>query len=480
MVAHTAESLQAILDHQRQAFLHEGEVKLTRRRDRLDRCIAMLRQHEDAVCEALNNDFGQRPATVTRFTDVFPALSALSYARDNLKSWARARHHTPRIGTWIPGAKASVVYQPIGVVGIISPWNFPINLTFAPLAGALAAGNRCMLKPSEHTRQTSELLERMVAATFDQSEVAVCTGSAAVGAAFAALPFDHLLFTGSVAVGRRVMAAAAENLVPVTLELGGKCPVIIGRSAGLERAVDRILLAKLLNAGQICLAPDYVLLPREKIDEFIKLARKWVAHSYGAPHRSQDYTSIINPQHRERLRAYLDDARSRGAEIVELGADAGAADNPSDSQRLLPPALIIGATATMSVMREEIFGPILPLIPYDDIEAAVEFVRARPRPLALYWFGNDRAEEKAVLSHTLSGGVTLNDVAMHVLIESLPCGGVGASGMGAYHGEQGFRTFSHARSIYRQTRIDIAGLLSLRPPYTARTRRALRLLFSRL
>ncbi len=480
MVEHDRESLRSLLAAQRQAFAREGAVTLARRRDRLNRCIAMLQRHADDICTALNEDFGQRPTVITQFTDLFPAISALDYARDHLEDWTKPRRHTARIGTWIPGARATVVYQPLGVVGIVSPWNFPINLTFAPLAGALAAGNRCMLKPSEHTPRTASLLHRIVAEAFDADEVVVCTGPASVSAAFTALPFDHLLFTGSVAVGRQVMTTAAANLVPVTLELGGKCPTILGRSADMRRAVDRILLAKLVNAGQICLAPDYVLLPRDRVDEFVALAKQWVQRSYGEPRTSKDYTAIVNERHAERLRQYLENAVSHGGRVVALGTDSDDVADPALGGRLFQPALIVGATAAMRVMQEEIFGPLLPLITYDSLDEALEFVNERPRPLALYWFGRDASEERTVLERTLSGGVTINDVAMHVLIESLPFGGVGDSGMGAYHGEQGFRTFSHARAVYRQTRLDLAGLLGLRPPYTERTRRALRFLFSRM
>jgi coniferyl-aldehyde dehydrogenase len=466
--------LLAILERQRAAFAAEGEVSAAARRERLQRCINVLRRSTAAITASLEEDFGQRPAAITQFADVFPAVAALDHARRHVTQWMRPTRHAARIGMPVPGARAEVIYQPLGVVGIVSPWNFPINLTFAPLAGALAAGNRCMIKPSEHTPATSALLARLISQEFDPAEIAVCTGSAEAGAAFTQLPFDHLLFTGSTSVGRRVMAAAANNLVPVTLELGGKCPAIVSRSAKLERAVDRILLAKLANAGQICLAPDYVLLPREHIDSFIAAARAWHAATYGQPNAVP--TAVINDHHIARLQGYLDDARANGAEVIEL---AGAGRASAVNARLMNLHLVRGVQPSLRMMQEEIFGPVLPLVPYEDIEDALDFVRRRPRPLALYWFGADRREEHAVLNGSLSGGVTINDVAMHTLIEDLPFGGVGASGIGAYHGEHGFRTFSHARAVYRQTPLDIAGLMGLRPPYSARTRWALKFLLGK-
>jgi coniferyl-aldehyde dehydrogenase len=349
-------------------------------------------------------------------------------------------------------------------------------LSFGPLAGIFAAGNRCLIKPSEMTPATSELMRALVSRYFDPRELAVVTGGAEVAESFSRLPFDHLLFTGSATVGRRVMAAAAEQLVPVTLELGGKCPVVVGRSARLVRAVDRILLGKLANAGQMCLAPDYVCLPREAVAEFISTARDWVARVYPGLPANADYTSLVSARHAKRVEDLIADAVAKGAQIVKLTAEPQAG---SGHQRLIAPLLVVGATQEMKLMREEIFAPVLPVLPYDQIDEAIACINLNSRPLALYYFGSDEEERHAVLTRTTSGAVTLNDVAMHFFAEELPFGGVGASGMGCYHGEHGFRRFSHARPVFQLPGWDVAGLLGLRPPYADRLRFWLNLLIRR-
>jgi coniferyl-aldehyde dehydrogenase len=468
-------SLDSQLQSQRLAFMAEGVVGARTRIERLGRALDLLVSHQTEICAAAAADFGQRPAALTRFMDVMPAVLALKQARRHVRRWMRPRRRRVALPAGAPGARAQIVYQPLGVVGVISPWNFPITLTFGPLAGILAAGNRCLIKPSELTPAVSALMQRLVAQYFDACELAVVTGGAEVAEAFSRLPFDHLLFTGSTAVGRRVMAAAAANLVPVTLELGGKCPVVVGRSADLARAVDRIMIGKLANAGQMCIAPDYVYVQRDALDEFVQRARDWVARAYPGMPSNPDYTAMVSERHARRMQALLADAVDRGAQVVELGASAA----HGGAGRLVAPALILHATDAMQVMQEEIFGPLLPLRTYAGVDEAIADINARPRPLALYYFGNDRAEEARVLAHTTSGGVTVNDVAMHFLAEELPFGGVGASGMGAYHGEHGFRRFSHARAVFRQTRLDVAGLAGLRPPYGARLGRALKFLIRR-
>jgi coniferyl-aldehyde dehydrogenase len=328
----------------------------------------------------------------------------------------------------------------------------------------LAAGNRVMIKPSEFTPATAELLHELVARYFDETEIAVIEGGSDVGHQFASLPFDHLLFTGSTAVGQLVLAAAAKNLVPVTLELGGKSPVIVGRSASIEQAADRIVLGKLLNAGQVCLSPDYLLVPRELHGALVDEIKHRAQDSYPDILTNPDYCAIINDRHRDRLDAVIADARSWGAEIVEIN-ETGVTGSRTDIKRAL--TLILNPHDDMKALREEMFGPILPIVAYDTISEAIAHVNARPRPLGLYYFGNDPGEEAMVLAQTISGGVTVNDVLSHVVHEQLPFGGIGPSGMGAYHGMDGFRTFSHARSVYRQTSADLAGMAGTRPPYGA-------------
>lgn len=509
-------AMQSVLDAQRAAFQAEGFVTAAVRRDRLDRAIDLLVSHQQRICAAVAADFGQRPAELTQFLDIYPSLRALKYARRKLARWMKPVRRRLGFPNALPGMRGEIVHQPLGVVGVISPWNFPVTLAFGPLAGILSAGNRCMIKPSELTPATSELLRELIAKSFDRLEVAVVTGGPEVAVAFSKLAFDHLLFTGSAHAGRQVMVAAAEHLVPVTLELGGKCPVVVGRSADVARAVDRILLGKLANAGQVCLAPDYVWVPREGVGAFVREARSWARRVYPGVPRNPDYTAMISARHQHRAEELLEDARARGAEVILLGedvpagavpaagvtvaaADAGAmagtavatARAPSSAEAVGPsafagavahlfaPVLILGATPDMRVMREEIFAPLLPVLAYDRIDAVIADIQQRERPLALYYFGSDPAEECEVLDRTVSGGVTVNDVATHFLVEELPFGGVGASGMGAYHGEHGFRRFSHARAVFRQSRFDVAALAGLRPPYGERLRRNLRLLLRR-
>jgi coniferyl-aldehyde dehydrogenase len=467
---------QRLLLAQRAAVLAEGEAHASVRIDRLERACGLLVSHQSEICEAIAGDFGQRPAAVTRLMDIFPAVHALKYARRHVRRWMRPERRRLGLPMGLPGVRGAILHQPLGVVGLISPWNFPVTLTFGPLAGILAAGNRCLIKPSELTARTSELMRQLVGRYFDATELAVVTGGTELAQRFSSLPFDHLIFTGSTAVGRQVMAAAAEHLVPVTLELGGKCPVLIGRSADLVRAVDRILLGKLANAGQMCLAPDYVCVPRERLDAFVQQAQRWAARAYPDLASNADYTSLIDSSHARRIDELLADARAKGAQVIALS------DTPNSAmgeRRLISPALILGATDDMRVMQHEIFAPLLPVCAYDRMDEVIGAVNRRARPLALYYFGTDRAEEREVLARTRSGGVSVNDVAVHFLAEELPFGGIGASGMGAYHGEHGFHRFSHARAVFRQTRFDVAGLVGLRPPYGVRLRRSLQLLIRR-
>ena len=370
------------------------------------------------------------------------------------------------------GARARVEYQPLGVVGVISPWNFPVNLTFTPLAGILAAGNRCMIKPSEYTPSTSQAMAEAMRSEFDSSEIAVVTGGPQTGADFTGLAFDHLLFTGATSIARHVMRAAAENLVPVTLELGGKSPVVVSRSADMDKTASAIMAGKLMNAGQICLAPDYVFVPTEKMREFVASSQRAVEKMYPTLLHNDDYTSIVNERHFQRVNAYVAQARERGAEVVEI--NPAAEDFRQQPTHKIPPTLILNPDDDLAVMQDEIFGPVMPVKPYDAVADAVGYINAKARPLGLYYFGSDSAEQDRVLKTTTSGGVTVNDVVMHVAQEDLPFGGVGPSGMGAYHGIDGFKTFSHAKAVFSQTKLPVAELAGLRPPYGEKLLKAVR------
>jgi coniferyl-aldehyde dehydrogenase len=469
--APSPDALPALLDRQREAFLRDGPPSAEVRIDRIERCIGLLVDHQDAIAAAIDHDFGCRPTLLSRLTDVSASIELLKQVRTNVRRWMRPerRRTTPAIIGWI-GGSAEIQPQPLGVVGLIAPWNFPVSMVFAPLASILAAGNRCMVKPSEYTPATSELLARLFAQAFDETEIAVCTGGPEVGEAFSRLPFDHLLFTGSTVVGRQIMRAAAENLVPVTLELGGKSPVIIGRSADIELAATRVMAGKTMNAGQVCLAPDYVLLPAERRDAFVAAAVAAVARMFPTLAANPEYTSIINERHVGRLRSMLDDAQAGGARLVEANP---AGEDLGRSLRKLAPVLILDPTDSMRVMQEEIFGPLMPVKTYETIDEAIAYVNARPRPLALYYFGEDRVEERRVLAWTTSGGVTVNDVVMHVAMMELPFGGVGASGMGVYHGIEGFRRFSHMKPVFREPTSSFVErvLARMRPPYRDSFRR---------
>ena len=444
------------LERQRAAFLRDGPPSLAERRHDLSRLKEALLARQDDFIAALDADFGHRSRQETLMLDIGSTVNAINYLHDNLRRFMRPeRRHVAAI--FKPGS-AKVVYQPLGVVGIVSPWNFPVSLAVTPLATALAAGNRVMLKPSEMTLATTALLATMLAEIFDEEQVAVVTGDAKVGSAFSGLPFDHLLFTGSTPVGQAIMRAATENLVPVTLELGGKSPVIVEPGYNLQTAARRIAFGKLANGGQICTSPDYLLLPKGEVDDFAATFRQEVDALYPDIASNPDYSWVVNDRHFARLTGLVEDAKAKGTRVVEIGA------KPHDRQsRLFRPTLLLDVTDDMAVMQEEIFGPILPVVTYDELDDAIAYVNARPRPLALYYFGTDAQSQQMVLERTTSGGVLINDTILHYAQDDLPFGGVGLSGMGAYHGPEGFKTMSHAKAVFKQARFNLADLF--RPPF---------------
>ena len=432
----------------------------------------LLLDNEPAIADAVRRDFGHRSAAETRLLELFPSHAAIGHARRHLRRWMRPRARS--VSLWFQPGRAEVRYQPLGAVGIIVPWNYPIFLAAAPLAAALAAGNRALVKMSENTPATASLFAELVARYFADDELSVVEGDVSVAQEFARLPFDHLLFTGSTPVGRQVMRAAADSLTPVTLELGGKSPAIIGprlaASGHFARAVERIIIGKCMNAGQTCIAPDYVLLPAGQEQAFIERARQVVAACYPAIESNTDYSTIVDQRQFARLCAYVEEARAGNAKIIDLAPGAVA----DSATRRLPPLALLDLSDSLRVMQEEIFGPLLPVLPYRDLDEAIRFVNSRPRPLALYYFDRENANIERVLNETVAGGVTVNDTILHIAQDDLPFGGVGPSGMGCYHGFAGFETFSVKKAVFRQSRLSAIGLF--KPPYGAVFERLTRIL----
>jgi coniferyl-aldehyde dehydrogenase len=458
--------LSRLLAQQRAAFSREPYPTLAVRLERLQRLQALLETHGARLARAISADFGNRSLHETAIAETFFVLAGLAHTRRHLRRWMKAR----RVATSFHSLPATsrILPQPVGVVGVVSPWNYPLQLALAPTAAALAAGNRVLVKPSETTPGFSALLAELVAQHFDAAECAVVLGDAEVGKAFVRQPFDHLFFTGSTIVGRQVALAAAANLTPVTLELGGKSPAILDATADIEQAAARIAAGKLFNAGQTCIAPDYVLLPRGAQHAFVEAFTTATRRMYPRLQGNPDYTSIIDERHYQRLHRLVEDAQASGARALPIP------EGNAPHARIFAPTLLLDARPDMAVMHAEIFGPVLPLVACDSHEEAIAFVNERPRPLALYWFGRDRGRQQEVLTRTHAGGVTINDVLLHIAQENLPFGGTGESGIGAYHGEYGFRLFSKEKPVFEQSRW--AGSALLRPPYGPRAERILRLL----
>ncbi|KGU73174.1 coniferyl aldehyde dehydrogenase [Burkholderia pseudomallei] len=460
-------TLDALLRDQRAAYLRAPYPSWATRADRLRALRKMLLENRDALAAAINADFGHRAKEEVLMSEIWLAKEEIDEALKHGKRWIKPKSRT--MNKWLRPARAKVMPQPLGVVGIVVPWNYPVLLAAGPLICALAAGNRAIVKMSELTPRTSQLFEELISKTFARDHVAVVNGDAQIGAAFSGLPFDHLLFTGSTNVGRHVMRAAAEHLTPVTLELGGKSPVIVGPRARFDAAVDAVITGKTLNAGQTCIAPDYVLVPRGKEAEFVARARARMARLYPNLSTNPDYTSIISERHFARLQRLASEAQQAGAQLHPL-TDAA----PDPALRRLPPVLVTQAPDASQLMQEEIFGPLLPIVPYDTLDDAIAYVNARPRPLALYLFDEDRTTIERVMRDTISGGVTVNDTLMHIACGTLPFGGVGASGMGAYHGYDGFVTFSKMKPVLTQPRLNTRAMIA--PPYGKRFAAILKLM----
>ncbi|UVK88141.1 coniferyl aldehyde dehydrogenase [Pseudomonas sp. B21-051] len=461
------EELDRLFAAQRAAYAANPMPPADQRQQWLKALRELLSQERQALVEAISADFSHRSADETLLAELMPSLHGIHYASRHLKGWMKSSRR--KVGMAFQPASAKVVYQPLGVVGIIVPWNYPLYLAIGPLVGALAAGNRVMLKLSESTPATGQLLKTLLGRIFPEDLVCVVLGEADIGVAFSRLRFDHLLFTGATSIGKHVMRAAAENLTPVTLELGGKSPAIVSRDVPLKDAAERIAFGKTLNAGQTCVAPDYVLVPQDRVGAFVEAYRQVVNNFYPTLADNPDYTAIINERQLARLNGYVSDATSKGALLIPLFEQG--------QGRRMPHSLLLNVTDEMTVMQDEIFGPLLPIVPYQDLDQAFAYINQRPRPLALYYFGYDKREQNRVLHETHSGGVCLNDTLLHVAQDDMPFGGIGPSGMGHYHGHEGFLTFSKAKGVLIKQRFNAARLIY--PPYGKSIQKLIQKLFIR-
>lgn len=463
------QNLEKIIRAQRAAFNANPNSSWAERKNNLIKLGKAINDNELAFQQAISEDFGNRSFTETTIAEIAIIHGGIKHALKHTQKWMKIRK-APTAMQFKP-ASNKIIPQPLGVIGIISPWNYPLQLAIMPLIGALGAGNRVMVKPSEYTPRLSELLKSVLGEIFSDDEVYVAVGGVEVAQEFSSLAFDHLLFTGSTNVGRIVAGAAAKNLTPVTLELGGKSPVIVDDSANMAMTTARITNGKLLNAGQTCVAPDYLLMPQNKIDAFSEALIKKAEEFYPTFAGNKDYTSIVADSHYTRLQGLLEDAEIKGAKIQTAGDD----DKQILAQeRRIPLTVVTNTTPDMKIMQEEIFGPLLPIVASETLDDSMQYVQDRDRPLALYWFGEDKAKRDHVLKNTISGGVSINETAWHVVQEDIPFGGVGPSGMGGYHGEHGFKTFSHMKGVFFQSKF--SGGKMLYPPYTEKTQKVLNMM----
>lgn len=448
--------MKEILEIQKKAFIQDGEPTFNQRKDRLERCIALIETHDEKIINALNEDFKNRSKGEILTSEISQSVRNLNFTIKKLKKWMRPQSRPSSFMANMLGSKSILKPSPLGTVGVIAPWNFPVGMIFYPAASIFAAGNRIMAKPSELTPNTADVIKEAVEKYFDVSEFSVVLGGPEVGAEFSSLPFDHLLYTGSGRIGKKILSAAADNLVPTTLELGGKSPTIVSEGVDLNLIAKRIMFVKTLNAGQICLSPDYIYVKRGLEKDLIN-ALKETFNEFFTEKNLDDYTSMVNDHHFERMDTYIQDAKDKGAEVIDL--------SPIDdsNKNIMSTKILLNVNDDMLVMKEEIFGPLLPLKVYDELSEVINYINNHDHPLGLYFFGSSRKEQDYVINNTRSGGVTINDVMFHLMQSELPFGGVGPSGNGHYHGYEGFLNFSNLRSIYYQTKVDtIFGIL--RPP----------------
>ena len=458
------EEMNKALNEQKEFFIKNGTPSIELRIDRLKRLKALIMDNRYDFVDALNEDFGNRSKNASMLSDVYGIMPAINLAIKNVKKWNKIEKKSSNFPFGFLGAKSYIKYEPLGTVGMISPWNFPVNLSFLPLVSIFAAGNQVMHKPSEHTPTTSLLLKDLCDKSYDQNEFATFLGGPEVGEAFTKLKFDHLLYTGGGSVAKHVMNSASQNLVPLTLELGGKSPVVIGKTADLSTSAKRIMFGKTLNAGQICLAPDYVVVHKDQKEDFIQAIKNAVTEYFPNLKDNDDYTSIINEKHYDRLKDLLDDAIEKGAKVDEINP----ANEDFSQQEFykMPPTIVTNTTDDMKIMQEEIFGPILPVVEYDEINEATHLINSKDRPLGLYYFGTDKSEEDDLFNKTSSGGVTVNNVISHIQQNDLSFGGVGPSGMGRYKSFDGFKNFSNPRAYYKEVGFKLDKFFdAVRPPY---------------
>ncbi len=470
----TLSALESTFSQQKQYFNQHLYPSYQTRVEQLTALRKVLLSHQTALITAISSDFGHRSADECKIGDILTTVSSLDYTVKRLKRWMKSKRK--QVGILFQPASAKVMYQPKGVVGIVAPWNYPLLLSIGPLISAIGAGNVAMIKMSEYSPNLCALLANLLADIFEPAQVAVVGGDANLAAKFTALPVDHLFFTGSTSIGKLVMKSAAKNLVPVTLELGGKSPAIIDANMEIATAVSRLMFGKILNAGQTCVAPDYLFCPRDKVDELVSELSSCFSKMYRHVAENKDYTSIIADHHYQRLQALLQDAKAKGGQVISCALNPES-ETDLAAARKLPLTLILDPQENMQVMQDEIFGPILPIIAYDNIEEVINYINAKPRPLALYLCSFDKALQQQLLLNTHSGGVCLNDASLQVAVDDLPFGGIGASGMGQYHGEEGFKTLSHQKSVLTRGRLNFTPLLF--PPFNSMIQRFIYKLFIR-
>lgn len=458
----TLDTMTMQLEKLRAAQRAEGCPSANVRKERLQRCIDMLVDHQDDLVNALDEDYGGRSPYLSKMSEIMQPIGHLKHAIKHLEKWMKPEKRAAMFPMGLLGGKARIEYQPLGVVGIMSPWNFPMAMVFHPLANALAAGNRAMIKPSEFNPETAALLEKLFKEYFSEDEIVVVNGGPEAGSAFASLDLDHIIFTGATSIGRMVMQAAAQNLTPVTLELGGKSPTIISKATDVKQAAEKIISGKTMNAGQVCLSPDYVFVPESELENFVSSARQTFQEMFPTISGNSDYVAVINVRHYQRITGYIEEAKAAGVRVEALQDDAY-----TPEEQRIPVHLIINPDESLKVMQDEIFGPILIVKTYTELSECINYIADHPHPLGLYYFGDDKAEQQYVLENTQSGGVTINDVIMHISNIDLPFGGVGNSGMGNYQGWEGFKTFSHARSVYTQGWLNLPKLAGTNPPYNS-------------